>query len=190
MKFGGAMVGSVGEVTTAPWGSEPIVRESEQTTFHPYHHRGTNLLPLPHPRASDPTIRGFPPPNIFPSLAPLLSSFPPPAFTSPPSKTLRNPSSLFKPLAPQRLWRREQSRKISRVYKHGTSRGNRDTSALILSTKYTCSFSKSRGYFTRLQLRSRIITRRRCKAAFDTVSLNFFADGVTFDERHLPEACV
>lgn len=170
MKFGGAMVGSVGEVTTAPWGSEPIVRESEQTTFHPYHHRGTNLLPLPHPRASDPTIRGFPPPNIFPSLfpclAPLLSSFPPPAFTSSPSKMLRNPSSLFKPLAPQRLWRREQSRKISRVYKHGTSRGNRDTSALILSTKYTCSFSKSRGYFTRLQLRSRIITRRRCKAAF------------------------
>lgn len=29
-----------------------------------------------------------------------------------------------------------------------------------------------------------------CKVAFDTVSLNFFTDGVTFDERHLPEACV
>lgn len=69
MKFGEIGRAIVGEVTTAPWGSEPIVRESERTTFHPYHHRGTKLLPSPHPRASHPWSHDslHDPPNIFPS---------------------------------------------------------------------------------------------------------------------------
>lgn len=36
-----------------------IVRESEQTAFHPYHHSGTKVLPLLPSHQRDPTIHGL-----------------------------------------------------------------------------------------------------------------------------------
>lgn len=117
-------------------------------SYHPWIPSAQHLpLSLPLSRSA---------PFIFPSARVYVSPFENVAKSFFSFQTSRSPTVVQEGTIPENLpclQTRNQSR-------------NRDTSALILSTKYTCSFSKSRGYFTRLQLRSRIITRRRCKAAF------------------------